>query len=285
VEKRYDLHSHTVYSDGTLTPAELVARAKEKSIDVLALTDHDVTDGLAPAQAAAAIAGLHLVPGVEVSVTWRHQTIHVVGLGIDSSNAELQTGLTGLREFRGWRAEEIDRRLAKRRIPGSLAGARRFAQGRIVSRTHFARFLVQQGYVRSMANAFKQLLGQGCAGYVPGQWATLEAAVRWIKSAGGQAVLAHPARYKFSSGKLQTFLGEYKECGGEAIEVVSSSHNPDAVRHFTQVARDFGFLASMGSDYHGPEPASTEEKPWADLGRLPSLPPELVPVWRDWTFS
>jgi hypothetical protein len=282
MEPRYDLHSHTLASDGTLAPTELVARAARAGIDVLAVTDHDTTDGLAEAAAAAAAHGLRLLPGVEVSVSWDGLTVHVVGLNVDAGNAALQQGLAGLRAFRDWRAAEIDRRLARHRIEGTLAGARRYAQGRIVSRTHFARFLVARGYVPSMAQAFKQLLSRGRAGYVPGRWATLADAVAWIAGAGGEAVIAHPARYRLSAGKLSRLLEEFRGCGGHAIEVVCASHDPQTSLHFAALARTHGLRASLGSDYHGPESATATDKPWAELGRLPPLPAGCTPVWQDW---
>lgn len=273
---RYDLHTHSLRSDGTLTPAELVTRAQAAGVEVLALTDHDVTDGLEEARVTAVSLGMRLISGVEISVTWHGQTVHIVGLNIDPDAAVLQQGLARLREFRQWRAVEIGRRLQKKRIEGAYEGARRLAKGNIVSRTHFARFLVEQGYVRGMQQAFKQFLSSGKPGHVPGQWAALEEAVGWIRSAGGQAVVAHPARYKLSAGKLQRLFGEFRECGGEAIEVISGSHPPEAARHFARIAAEQDFLASAGSDFHDPE------KTWMDLGRLPDLPTGCIPVWRDW---
>ena len=277
--QRFDLHTHSLQSDGTLTPAELVTRARAAGVEVLALTDHDVTDGVAEARATAESLGMKLVAGVEISVTWQSQTVHIVGLNIDTAEHGLQQGLSRLREFRQWRAVEIGRRLQKKRIEGAYEGARRLAKGSIVSRTHFARFLVEQGYVRGMQQAFKQFLGSGKPGHVPGQWATLDEAVNWIRAAGGQAVVAHPARYKLSAGKLTRFFRAFRECGGEAIEVISGSHTPEANRHFARVAAEQEFLASAGSDYHGPE------KTWMDLGRLPALPDGCVPVWKDWEMT
>ena len=274
--RRFDLHTHSLQSDGTLTPAELVTRAQAAGVDVLALTDHDVTDGIAEARATAASLSMRLIAGVEISVTWQGQTVHIVGLNLDTADHALQQGLARLREFRQWRAVEIGRRLQKKRIEGAYDGARRLAKGTIVSRTHFARFLVEQGYVRGMQQAFKQFLGSGKPGHVPGQWATLGEAVSWIRSAGGQAVVAHPARYKLSAGKLQRLFGEFRECGGGAIEVISGSHPPEATQHMARLANEQDFLASAGSDYHGPE------KTWMDLGRLPDLPAGCIPVWHDW---
>lgn len=272
----YDLHTHSLRSDGTLAPSELVRRASAAGVRVLALTDHDVTDGLDEARVAARQLGMTLIAGVEISVTWHSQTLHIVGLDISPDAGELQQGLARLREFRQWRAEEIGRRLQKKKIAGAYEGAARLSQGTIISRTHFARFLVEQGYVRGMQQAFKQFLSRGRPGHVPGQWAALEEAVKWIVSAGGQAVVAHPARYPLSAGKLRLMLGEFRECGGTAIEVVSGSHTPEANRHFAGIAIEQGFLASAGSDYHGPE------KTWMDLGRLPALPQGCIPVWREW---
>ena len=275
--RRYDLHTHSLRSDGTLTPAELVTRAHAVGINVLALTDHDVTDGIAEARTAAAPLGMTLIAGVEISVTWRNQTLHILGLNVDIAHSALQQGLSRLREFRQWRAVEIGRRLQKKRIEGAYEGAARLARGTIVSRTHFARFLVEQGYVRGMQQAFRQFLLRGKPGHVPGQWAGLDAAVGWIRSAGGRAVVAHPARYKLSAGKMRQLLGEFRECGGEALEVVSGSHSPEANRQYAGIAVEQGFFASTGSDYHGPE------KTWMDLGRLPALPAGCTPVWHDWT--
>lgn len=277
--QRYDLHTHSLHSDGTLAPSELVQRAVNAGVKVLALTDHDVTDGLAEARTAAVKFGMKLIAGVEISVTWRNQTLHIVGLNISPQSSGLQQGLARLREFRQWRAEEIGRRLQKKKIEGAYEGAAALAKGAIISRTHFARFLVEQGYVRGMQQAFRQFLSRGKPGHVPGQWATLEEAVKWIVTAGGQAVVAHPARYPLSAGKLRQMLGEFHECGGTAIEVISGSHTPEANRHFAGIAVDRGFLASAGSDYHGPE------KTWMDLGRLPALPEACVPIWKDWDID
>jgi hypothetical protein len=276
VPVRYDLHTHSLASDGTLTPGELVAHAAAQGVQVLALTDHDATDGLAEARAVAVAHGVTLVTGIEISVTWNKQTIHIVGLNFDPDDSALQVGLRRLREFRDWRATEIDRRLAKHRVSGALDGARRYAKGAIVSRTHFARFLHEQGHVTSVPDAFRHYLSKGRPGHVPGNWATLAEAVGWICGAGGQAVLAHPGRYPLSSGKLRALLHEFKACGGVAIEVISGSHQPQANQHFARVAREFELLASLGSDYHGPE------KPWVELGRLPTLPEGCVPVWSSW---
>jgi predicted metal-dependent phosphoesterase TrpH len=272
----YDLHTHSQYSDGSLTPAELVARAAASGVEVLALTDHDSTEGLAAAAAAARIHGLVLVPGVEISVTWDKRTVHVVGLNIDSAQPSLQQGLARLRAFREWRAEEIGRRLAKAGIEDATAGARRHARQGLVSRTHFAHFLVETGRAPDVRRVFKKFLVHGKPGHVPGEWATLVEAVGWIRAAGGQAVLAHPARYQLTGSRLKKLLNEFREAGGEGIEVVCGSHSRDDAFRFGHLAQAHGLLASSGSDYHGPENG------YFDLGPLPPLPEGCTPVWSLW---
>lgn len=272
----YDLHTHSFYSDGALAPAELVARAAASGVQVLALTDHDVTDGLPEATTAAAQAGIALVPGVEISVTWGAQTVHIVGLYIDVACVSLQAGLARLREFREWRAEEIGRRLEKAGIPGATAGARARARRGLVSRTHFAQFLAESGHAADVRSVFRKYLVRGKPGHVPGQWATLDEAVGWIRAAGGQAVLAHPARYKITATRLRKLLGEFRDGGGAAIEVVSGSHSRDDAFRFAQLARKYGLLASAGSDYHGPHNC------YLELGPLPPLPDGCTPVWQGW---
>ncbi|MET0101516.1 MAG: PHP domain-containing protein [Sedimenticola sp.] len=271
-----DLHSHSTASDGTLTPSELVERAADKGVDVLALTDHDTTEGLEEAEAAALKAGICLVPGVEVSVTWNKQVIHLVGLGVDRTNSGLQQGLAKLRTFRDWRAEEIARRLEKSGIPGSYEGAKAYSNGRLISRTHFARYLVEKGYAPDTRKVFKRYLTQGNPGHVPGEWAALEEAVSWIVSAGGQAVLAHPARYRLTRTKLRRLIREFRNAGGEGMEVVSGSHSRDENFTMARHTIDFELRGSCGSDYHGPE------NPWAELGRLEPLPDGVKPIWEDW---
>lgn len=271
-----DLHTHSTASDGTLTPTELIARAGAAGVRVLALTDHDNTDGLAEAARAADAQGLILIPGVEISVTWNTLTVHVVGLRLDPAGAELQTGLARLMEFRAWRAEEIGRRLAKHGIDDAYAGARALAQGRLVGRTHFARFLVGQRRAADTSEVFRHFLTRGKPGHVPGDWASLEEALGWIRGAGGEAVIAHPARYGLTRSRMQRLLGEFRELGGVGVEVVTGSHSRDEAFTFARHAREQRLRASAGSDYHGPE------NPWLELGRLPPLPEGCMPLWRDW---
>lgn len=272
----YDLHSHSTASDGTLTPTELVTRAHAHGVDVLALTDHDVTEGLAEAATTAEALGLNLIPGIEISVTWGEQTVHILGLRIDAENTALQTGLTRLRAFRDWRAEEMGRRLAQHGIMDAYEGAKKLAHGSVVSRTHFARFLVERGHADSVQQVFKHFLVNRRPGHVEGDWAGLEEAVGWIRGAGGQAVIAHPARYKLRAPHLRQLFADFKKFGGEGIEVISGSHSIDDYYTMANYARHYGLLASKGSDYHGPS------NPWVELGRLPELPASCIPVWSSW---
>jgi len=269
----YDLHSHTTASDGSLSPAELVMHAHKCGVGVLAVTDHDVTAGLDEAARAAGELGMDFVPGIEISVTWAHQTIHILGLQIDSADKALQSGLRKLHDFRAWRAEEIARRLDKSGISGSLEAVKESANGKIISRTHFARFLVRQGYARDMKKVFKKYLVHNRPGYVPGQWAGLEEAIGWIRGAGGFPVIAHPARYSLSGTRLRQLLAAFHDAGGDSIEVVSGSHSASDIQRFTQLSEHFGFYASRGSDYHGPENA------YADPRKLPALPECCRPIW------
>ena len=269
-----DLHSHSTFSDGTLTPDSLVARAAQRGVTMLALTDHDDTGGLTTARAAAQQHGLKLIDGVEISVTWQGQTIHVVGLGIDPSDAALQAGLAATRGGRVDRAGKIMAALEALGITGSRDGAQRYASNpQLIGRTHFARFLVEQGVVTDIKTAFKRFLGDGQACHVPHQWATLGAAVRWINGSGGAAVLAHPGRYPLDTAQMRALLAEFRDLGGAAIEVVSSSHRPHHYAAFAAHARQFGLAVSAGSDFHSPQES------YHDLGSLPALPHGCVPVW------
>jgi len=213
---------------------------------------------------------------VEISVTWGACTIHILGLAIDQSNDVLQAGLSNLRAYRRWRGEEMGRRLAKVGIEGAYAGAAALSEGDLIGRIHFARFLVGSGRARDVRSVFKHFLVRGKPGHVPSEWAKLEDVVTWVRAAGGQAVIAHPARYRFSRTKLLRLIGEFKDLGGLGIEVVSGSHSRDDAFVFARHARENGLLASCGSDFHG------LDTPWLDLGRLPALPDGCVPIWTSW---
>jgi predicted metal-dependent phosphoesterase TrpH len=284
MHKSPDLHTHSTASDGLLAPAELVRRAAAAGVRVLALTDHDTVAGLAEARAAAQHEGIRLVNGVEVSVAWGGRTVHIVGLGIDPDNPALAEGLAGLRRFRDWRAEEIGRRLAKHGIEGAFEGAKALSGGQLVGRTHFARFLVAAGHAGSEREVFKRFLVSGKPGHVTGDWASLAQAVGWIREAGGQAVIAHPARYKLTRTKLLTLIGEFRAQGGAGIEVVCGSHSRDDAFNVARYAREQRLLASAGSDFHGPGLALGNQ-PWIGLGQLPRLPDGCTPIWHDWDLG
>ena len=273
-----DLHCHSVVSDGTLAPVDVVERAHRNGVQVLALTDHDEVAGLADAQARAEALGLGFVPGVEVSVTWAGETIHVVGLRIDPCDAGLVAGLERTRTGRDDRAQEIAGQLAQAGIPDAYEGALRYAGNpELISRSHFARYIVETGACADVGEVFSRFLVEGRPGYVPHRWARLADAVGWIRAAGGVAVMAHPGRYnRLGELALDRLIEEFREAGGTGIEVVSGSHTPDQYRTFAETARRFGLAASRGSDFHGPGESRH------DLGSLPSLPSELEPVWRDW---
>jgi len=269
-----DLHAHSTVSDGTLEPAALVRRAAEKGVELFALTDHDELSGLTIAIAAAASAGLRFVPGVEVSVTYAEQTVHIVGLGIDPASDVLKKGLADVRSGRMRRAEEMAAGLAALGIEGALEGALAYAGNvDLVSRTHFARWLVATGHCADVREVFNKYLVAGKPGYVPHRWARLSEAIAWINGAGGVAVVAHPGRYKFSETEAWALFSEFKEAGGTAIEVATSNHTADQVKRYAKVAREFDLEASRGSDFH--DPAESH----AELGRVCRLPDSLRPVW------
>ncbi len=273
-----DLHCHSNVSDGALAPAEVARRAARNGVDVWALTDHDQLGGLAQAREAARAEGMHFIDGVEISVTWRGGTIHVVGLRIDPAHQTLAGGLAHVRSGRIERAKQMARELKDSGIDGAFEGALRHADNpAMVSRTHFARFLAEVGAVEDSRDAFRKYLVPGKPGYVPHQWAELVEAVGWIRAAGGAAVLAHPGRYGLSAAALDALLAEFRAAGGEAIEVVTGSHSPEQYRQFGAIAAQQRFAASRGSDFHGPEEG-------AEFGTLPPLDPALRPVWRDWAL-
>jgi hypothetical protein len=283
--QNFDLHNHSIASDGLLTPRDLVALAAENGCDALALTDHDTTDGLAEAVEAARGVALRFIPGVEISVTWPGEaqeelrdlkpvTVHIVGLGIDPANPALVTGLASIRDGRVGRARRISADFDRIGIHGLFDEAYALAENKtMLGRTHFARAMVQRGLVANVGKAFERYLTAGRPGYVPHRWATIEDAVSWINAAGGVAVVAHPGRYRLQSDDMRALLTQFKDAGGRAIEVVTGSHQPKHFREYAVLAKEFGLLASRGSDYHGPG-----ESPYRP-GTLPPLPAGLTPVW------
>jgi predicted metal-dependent phosphoesterase TrpH len=272
-----DLHCHSKVSDGLFSPAEVAARAHGGGVTMWSLTDHDEVAGQVEARGAAEQFGMHYVPGVEISVTWAARTLHVVGLGIDPACPVLVEGLRATRHGRTARAHAMGAALEAIGIPDAYEGALRYVSNPdLVSRTHFARFLVEKGFAESTADVFDRFLGDGKPGCVPHAWSKLEDAVAWIKTAGGVAVIAHPGRYRYTQLEFDALYGAFIDLGGAAIEVVTGSHTPDQYRQYADVARRFGFEASRGSDFHAPGEGRVE------LGSLPELPSGLKPVWERW---
>jgi predicted metal-dependent phosphoesterase TrpH len=275
-----DLHCHSNVSDGTLTPTALAARAKANGVDVWAMTDHDEVGGIAEARAAATALDLPFVPGVEISITWSNQTVHIVGLRIDETNRALVDGLASTRGGREPRAREVAAKLEAAGIPNTFEGALKYVDNPdLISRTHFARYLMELGLCKDLGEAFALYLGEGKAGFVAHRWSTLQNAVEWIRGAGGIAVIAHPGRYKFSELQFDALFNEFKELGGAAIEVTTGSHTIDQYDTYAKIANRYGFLASRGSDFHGPGESRV------DLGELPALPSSVKPVWHDWNLA
>jgi predicted metal-dependent phosphoesterase TrpH len=269
-----DLHCHSAVSDGTLQPEALAARAKANGVQLWALTDHDEIGGQHRARDAASALGLPYLTGTEISVTFADVTVHIVGLGFDADDATLTAGLAATRGGRRERAMEMSDGLAQVGVHGAYDGALKYVGNpELISRTHFARFLVESKVCSDTSEVFRKYLVEGKPGFVPHRWATLRNAVNWIVDAGGIAVIAHPARYKFSANEEYALFSEFKVHGGRGVEVVTGSHSSaDAVR-YTETALEFGLLASRGSDFHSP----TESH--VDLGTLPPLPDALTPVW------
>jgi predicted metal-dependent phosphoesterase TrpH len=272
-----DLHCHSTHSDGTLAPQDVAQVAAEGGVDLWSLTDHDDIGGQAGARAAAQALGMRYIAGVEISVTWASRTVHIVGLNIDPDNLLLRDGLEQIRSGRLARAEGIAARLADAGIDGAFDGAMRYVSNPdLISRTHFARYLVESGKAASTSEVFSRFLSEGRPGFVPHRWATLGDALSWIHAAGGTAIVAHPGRYHYTPVQFDAMFDEFKSLGGTAIEVVTGSHTPDQYAEYARVAKRFGFRASRGSDYHGP--GEGRHAP----GTLAPLPSGLTPVWQDW---
>jgi predicted metal-dependent phosphoesterase TrpH len=269
-----DLHCHSVVSDGTLTPEELAVRAGANGVELWALTDHDEIGGQHRAATAARANGMRYLTGTEISVTFAGETVHIVGLGFDADDPDMLQGLRNTRGGRGQRAMEMADGLARVGIKGAYEGACQFAGNpELISRTHFARFLVETGVCKDTSEVFRKYLTEGKPGYVPHRWACLGDAVKWINSAGGLAVIAHPARYKFTANEEYALFTEFKAHGGRGVEVVTGSHTAQEYVKYAETAREFGLAASRGSDFHSPDESHT------DLGSLPFLPGGLKPVW------
>lgn len=271
-----DLHTHSTVSDGLLTPTELITHAANNGVRVLALTDHDDIGGLTEARDAAEKHGITFINGVEISVTWKSRTLHIVGLNINPENAALQASLATVRAARMERARQMALHLEMHGIPGSFEAASLYAQHSILTRMHFARFLAARGYAKDPKSVFKKYLVKGKPGYVSHEWMNLEAAVRLITDSGGVAVLAHPGRYDIKRTSMLLLLEEFRALGGAAIEVVTGSHTAAQYVEFAKYAQLFELKASIGSDYHG------HGISFMGLGQAPQLPSNCIPVWQAW---
>ncbi len=269
-----DLHCHSAVSDGTLQPEALAERAKANGVELWALTDHDEVGGQQRARDAALAVGLPYLTGTEISVTFADITVHIVGLGFDADNEALKAGLAATRGGRRERALEMAEGLAMVGIKGTFEGALKYVKNpELISRTHFARHLVDSKVCSDTQEVFRKYLVEGKPGFVPHRWATLRNAVTWITQAGGLAVIAHPARYKFTATEEYALFSEFKALGGEGVEVVTGSHSSADALRYAEAALEYGLLASRGSDFHSPTESHT------DLGKLPPLPSQLTPVW------
>ena len=269
-----DLHCHSVVSDGTLTPEALAARAKANGVQLWALTDHDEIGGQERAMAAAKVLDMKYLTGVEISITFAGKTVHIVGLGFDHTHTDLVQGLRNTRGGRAERAKEMSEGLAKVGIHGAYEGALKFAGNHeLISRTHFARFLVESGVCKDTSEVFRKYLTENKPGFVPHRWASLENAVNWITGAGGVAVIAHPARYGFTANEEFALFTEFINHGGRGVEVITGSHSSADALQYADTALEFNLAASRGSDFHSPDESHT------DLGTLPWLPGQLRPVW------
>jgi 3',5'-nucleoside bisphosphate phosphatase len=269
-----DLHCHSVISDGTLTPEELALRAQKNGVELWSLTDHDEIGGQHRAIAAARAVGLPFLTGTEISVSFAGKTVHIVGLGFDPDSDILRQGLANTRGGRDQRAQEMADQLAHVGIRGAYEGALKHAGNPdLISRTHFARFLVETGVCQDTHEVFRRFLTEGKPGFVPHRWATLKDAVQWIVQSQGVAVIAHPGRYGFSANEEFALFSEFKSHGGQAVEVVTGSHTSAEYVTYAEMATEFDLMASRGSDFHSPDESHT------DLGALPWLPGHLKPVW------
>jgi predicted metal-dependent phosphoesterase TrpH len=276
VPSTIDLHCHSTISDGLYSPQDLVAHAASRGIKVLALTDHDDTGGLAAAREAALQHDIRFINGVEISVTWKKRTLHIVGLKINPDYEPLRNALNAVRTGRDERAQEMGMDLARVGIHGAYEGAKKLAGGSIITRTHFARFMVKNGHVKDNKAVFKKYLVKGKPGYVQHQWMDLEQAVAFIRESGGAAVIAHPGRYDLGMINMHLLMHEFRSYGGAAIEVVTGSHTPPQYQQFAKIAHRFSLKSSLGSDFHGPGIS------YMDMGSIAELPSDCVPVWDDW---
>lgn len=277
---RIDLHSHTTSSDGRLSPQALIDRALSFDIEVLAITDHDTTDALTIAHDYINQQQLPitLIDGIEISTVWQNKDIHIVGLNIDSNAQALQQLIEQQKAHRVQRAQLIAQRLQKVTREGVLEEVQAIAGEAPITRAHFAKWLVEQGFVKNMQQVFKKFLTRDNPGYVPPSWCSMTDAVEAIHAAGGQAVLAHPGRYDLTTKWLKRLITAFVEAGGDAMEVAQPQQAPQERRNLADYAIQYNLLASQGSDFHYPSP-------WMELGRNLWLPSGVDPVWKDWGLS
>lgn len=275
----HDLHSHSTRSDGRLSPTELVARAHEQGVETLALTDHDTTDGLDEANAAATKAGIDLIAGVEISVTWQKRTLHIVGLAVEPNEPTLASGLAELQNVRIQRAAAIGDKLDKLGVVNAFERAKAYAGDGQIGRNHFARLLVENGVCGSFQQAFKQYLKPGRNAHVAVEWAGFEQALSWIHAAGGLAVLAHPLGYRFSASWRRRMLAAFAQAGGDAVELCTGTTTADDIARIARESDMQQLYGSLGSDFHSPE------QHWLELGRLAALPTDVTPVWQAPAFN
>lgn len=273
-----DLHCHSTASDGSLTPTELVARAWDQGVRVMALTDHDTLEGQLEARQAMRERGMQWVSGIELSCTWSGATIHVLGYGFPLDAPPLLAAVEALHRGRWLRAEEISRRLAAKGMPGALEGARAIQQalgdsGNAPARPHFADFLISAGHVKDRAEAFRKWLGAGKLGDVKLHWPTLDDTVETLRKSGAWVSLAHPMHYELTRSKRRRLIADYIQAGGQALEVVNGMQPAEQVGTLSILTREFGLLASAGSDFHGPGT-------WSEIGVYRPLPEDLPPLWR-----
>jgi predicted metal-dependent phosphoesterase TrpH len=271
--EKYDLHCHSTASDGSLTPTEVIHRAQQQGVTSLALTDHDTINGQSEAANAAVECNIKYIPGIEISTTWENKCFHILGLNIDPKNTALITGIKDLQTLRTERAKKIALKLEKKRIPDSYEAVIKMANGGMITRAHFANFLLSQNYVSTQQQAFDRYLGKGKPAFVSTTWADLDKAINWINQSGGIAVIAHPLRYKLSASWMRRFLSYFKQSGGQGIEVITGRTTPDEIRRTMIYANQYELAASVGSDFHTPD------NPWVELGRLAPLTSNITPVW------
>lgn len=277
---KFDLHSHTYFSDGKLSPEELVERAVEKGVDILAITDHDTVKGLSIAEQHINTKALPLtlVKGIEFSTKWETFEVHIVGLNIDTDNDLLKSLIDEQTEKRATRAGKMAEKLEKRGFENVLAEAKTLANKGQLTRAHFAQVIQAQGAAKTLQGVFKKFLVRGKPGYVTSEWCDIATAVKAIKAAGGQAVLAHPSRYKLSNKWLRRLLQEFKHAGGDGIEVALPQQAPSDRQFLAQLAEEYQLLSSQGSDFH----FATN---WLELGKNLYLPKASVPIWQDWAIA